>query len=128
MEPPDLPLDACGFHLAGAALTDGTNDELRALGEQVALGLLGSPTLSVAPREALTCAIDRARRMLFDAELPTPEFSTCLARLDGLRVGVTEQLGTLAKLTAAQIEQRLRETVIRDASYAAAWHGGLMSF
>jgi hypothetical protein len=125
---PDLPLDACGFHLAGAALADGSDDELRALGEQVALGLLGSPALSVAPREALSCAIDRARRVLFDAELPTPEFSICLSRLDGLRARVTEQLGTLAKLTAAQIEQRLRETVIRDASYAAAWHGGLMSF
>jgi hypothetical protein len=125
---PDLPLDACGFHLAGAALADGTDDELRALGEQVALGLLGSPALAVAPREALTCAIDRARRVLFDAELPTPEFSTCLARLDGLRVRVTEQLSTLARLTAAQIEQRLRDTVIRDASYAAAWHGGLTSF
>jgi nucleotide-binding universal stress UspA family protein len=125
---PDLPIDACGFHLAGAALADGTDDELRVLGEQVALGLLGSPALSVAPREALTCAIDRARRVLFDAELPTPEFSTCLARLDGLRTRVAEQLGALAKLTAAQIEQRLRETLIRDASYAAAWHGGLMSF
>lgn len=125
---PDFPLDACGFHLAGAALCDGTDDEWRELGEQVALGLLGSPALSVAPREALTCAIDRARRMLFDAELPTPEFSTCLARLDGLRARVTEQLTSLAKLTAAQIEQRLRDTVIRDASYAAAWHGGLMSF
>lgn len=66
--------------------------------------------------------------MLFDAELPTPEFSTCLARLDGLRVRVAEQLTTLARLTAAQIEQRLRDTVIRDASYAAAWHGGLTSF
>ena len=125
---PDLPIDACGFHLAGAALADGSDDELRALGEQVALGLLGSPALPVAPREALTCAIDRARRMLFDAELPTPEFSTCLARLDGLRVRVAEQLTGLAKLTAAQIEQRLRDTVIRDASYAAAWHGGLLSF
>jgi hypothetical protein len=125
---PDLPLDACGFHLAGAALADATDDELRALGEQVALGLLGSPALSVAPREALTCAIDRARRMLFDAELSTPEFSTCLSRLDGLRARVAEQLGALAKLTAAQIEQRLRETVVRDASYAAAWHGGLLSF
>ena len=125
---PDLPIDACGFHLAGAALADGTDDELRALGEHVALGLLGSPSLSVAPREALTCAIDRARRMLFDAELPTPEFSTCLARLDRLRVRVAEQLGTLAKLTAAQIEQRLHDTVMRDASYAAAWHGGLISF
>jgi hypothetical protein len=128
MESPDLPIDACGFHLAGAALCDGTENELRALGEQVALGLLGSPALTVAPREALSCAIDRARRMLFDAELPTPEFSTCLARLDGLRARVAEQLGALAKLTAAQIEQRLRETVIRDASYAAAWHGGLLSF
>jgi hypothetical protein len=125
---PDLPLDACGFHLAGAALADGSDDELRALGEQVALGLLGSPALSVAPREALTCAIDRARRMLFDAELPTPEFSTCLSRLDGLRARIAEQLGALTKLTAAQIEQRLRDTVIRDASYAAAWHGGLLSF
>jgi hypothetical protein len=125
---PDLPLDACGFHLAGAALADATDDELRALGEQVALGLLGSPALSVAPREALTCAIDRARRMLFDAELSTPEFSTCLSRLDGLRARVAEQLGALAKLTAAQIEQRLRETVVRDASYAVAWHGGLLSF
>jgi hypothetical protein len=125
---PDLPIDACGFHLAGAALTDGSEDELRALGEQVALGLLGSPALSVAPREALTCAIERARRMLFDAELPTPEFSTCLSRLDGLRARIAEQLGALAKLTAAQIEQRLRDTVIRDASYAAAWHGGLLSF
>ena len=125
---PDLPLDACGLHLAGAALADGTDDELRALGEQVALGLLGSPALSVAPREALSCAIDRARRVLFDAELPTPEFSTCLARLDRLRARVAEQLGTLAKLTAAQIEQRLRDTLIRDASYAAVWHGGLMSF
>src|SRR5262245_52567494 len=125
---PDFPLDACGFHLAGAALCDGTDDELRELGEQVALGLLGSPALAVAPREALTCAIDRARRMLFDAELPTPEFSTCLARLDGLRVRVAEQLGALAKLTAAQIEQRLRETLVRDAAYAAVWHGGLMSF
>ena len=128
METPDIPLDACGFHLAGAALADGTDDELRALGEQVALGLLGSPALSVAPREALTCAIDRARRVLFDAELPTPEFSTCLARLDGLRLRVAEQLTALAKLTAAQIEQRLRETVMRDAAYAAVWHGGLMSF
>ena len=125
---PDLPIDACGFHLAGAALTDGTDDELRALGEQVALGLLGSPALSVAPREALTCAIDRARRMLFDAELPTPEFSTCLERLDQLRVRVAEQLGALARLTAAQIEHHLRATVVRDASYAAAWHGGLTSF
>ena len=125
---PDLPLDACGFHLAGAALADGSDDELRALGEQVALGLLSSPALSVAPREALTCAIDRARRMLFDAELPTPEFSNCLSRLDGLRARVAEQLTGLAKLTAAQIEQRLRDTVIRDASYAAAWHGGLLSF
>jgi hypothetical protein len=125
---PDLPIDACGFHLAGAALADGSDDELRALGEQVALGLLGSPALSVAPREALTCAIDRARRVLFDAELPTPEFSTCLARLDGMRARVAEQLGALAKLTAAQIEQRLRDAVIRDASYAAAWHGGLASF
>ena len=125
---PDLPIDACGFHLAGAALADGTDDELRAVGEQVALGLLGSPALSVAPGEALTCAIDRARRMLFDAELPTPEFSTCLARLDRLRLRVAEQLTTFAKLTAAQVEQRLRETVIRDASYAAAWHGGLISF
>jgi nucleotide-binding universal stress UspA family protein len=128
MQPPDLPLDACGFHLAGAALADGTDDELRALGEQVALGLLGSPALSVAPREALTCAIDRARRLLFDAELPTPEFSTCLARLDGLRARVADQLTALAKLTAAQIEQRLRDTLIRDASYAAVWHGGLTSF
>jgi hypothetical protein len=128
METPDLPIDACGFHLAGAALVDGTDDELRALGEQVALGLLGSPALSVAPREALACAIDRARRMLFDAELPTPEFSSCLARLDGLRTRVAEQLGTLAKLTAAQIEQRLRESVVRDAAYAAVWHGGLISF
>ena len=110
---PDLPIDACGLHLAGAALADGTDDELRALGEQVALGLLGSPALSVAPREALTCAIDRARRVLFDA---------------GLRTRVAEQLTTLARLTAAQIEQRLRDTVIRDASYAAAWHGGLTSF
>jgi hypothetical protein len=125
---PDLPIDACGFHLAGASLTDGSEDELRALGEQVALGLLGSPSLSLAPREALSCAIDRARRMLFDAELPTPEFSTCLSRLDGLRARIAEQLGALAKLTAAQIEQRLRDTVIRDASYAAAWHGGLLSF
>ena len=125
---PDFPLDACGFHLAGAALSDGTDDELRELGEQVALGLLASPALSVAPREALSCAIDRARRMLFDAELPTPEFSTCLARLDGLRVRVAEQLTSLARLTAAQIEQRLRDTVIRDAAYAAAWHGGLTSF
>jgi len=125
---PDLPIDACGFHLAGAALADGSDDELRALGEQVALGLLGSPALSVAPREALTCAIDRARRVLFDAELPTPEFSTCLARLDGMRARVADQLGTLAKLTAAQIEQRLRDTVIRDASYAAAWRGGFTSF
>jgi hypothetical protein len=125
---PDLPIDACGFHLAGASLTDGSEDELRALGEQVALGLLGSPSLSLAPREALSCAIDRARRMLFDAELPTPEFSTCLSRLDGLRARIAEQLGALAKLTAAQIEQRLRDTVIRDASYAAAWHGGLISF
>jgi len=128
MESPDLPLDACGFHLAGAALCDGTDAELRELGEQVALGLLGSPSLSVAPREALGCAIDRARRMLFDAELPTPEFSRSLARLDGLRARVAEQLGALAKLTAAQIEQRLRETVVRDAAYAAVWHGGLMSF
>jgi hypothetical protein len=125
---PDLPIDACGFHLAGAALADGSDDELRALGEQVALGLLGSPALSVAPREALTCAFDRARRVLFDAELPTPEFSTCLGRLDGLRGRVTEQLTAFAKLTAGQLEQRLRETVIRDASYAAAWHGGLISF
>src|SRR4051794_20028283 len=125
---PDLPLDACGFHLAGAALADGTDDELRALGEQVALGLLGSPALSVAPREALICAIDRARRVLFDAELPTPEFSRSLARLDGLRARVAEQLASLAKLTAAQVEQRLRATVMRDASYAAVWHGGLLSF
>ena len=66
--------------------------------------------------------------MLFRSELPTPEFSTCLARLDGLRARVVEQLTSLAKLTAAQIEQRLRDTVVRDAAYAAAWHGGLMSF
>ncbi len=125
---PDLPLDACGFHLAGAALAHCTDDELRALGEQVALGLLVSPALSVAPREALTCAIDRARRVLFDAELPTPEFSACLARLDALRARVAEQLGALARLTAAQVEQRLRDSVIRDASYAAMWHGGLASF
>ncbi len=125
---PDLPLDACGFHLAGAALEAASDDELRALGEQVALGLLGSPALSVAPREALTCAIDRARRVLFDAELPTPEFSTCLARLDALRTPIAEQLTVLARLTAAQVEQRLRDTLVCDAAYAAAWHVGLASF
>jgi hypothetical protein len=122
------PLEACGFHLAGAALADGSDNELHELGEQVALGLLGSPTLSTMPADALIGAVAQARRVLYEAELATSEFKTCLARLDALRGRVAEQLATLAKLTAAQIEQRLRDGMMRDAAYAAVWHGGLASF
>jgi hypothetical protein len=121
-------IDPLGFHLAGAALADGTDAELAELGEQVALGLLGSPSLAAEPGDALTGVVASARRVLFEAELPLPEFTTCLGRLDALRVRVADQLVSLARLTAVQIEQRLRETVLRDASYAAVWHGGLMSF
>jgi hypothetical protein len=111
--------DAFGHYLAGASLADGTDAELSEIGETLALGMLGSSQ----PASSLPGIVSRARRILFDAELDTPEFSACLARLEALSHRAAERLAAMAKLTAEQVERRLRDGVMRDAAYAAWLHG-----
>ena len=122
-----MPLDAFGHYLAGASLADGSETELTEIGETLALGLLGSPSLSAAPARSLQGAVARARRILFDAELDSRR-SAPASRVSKRSATAPPSASPPWPADRRADRARLRDGVMRDAGYAAFWHGGLEAF